>query len=345
MLNNGLTDILKEDVIVIGKLIFIRHGEAAIGIEDDDRNLNSNGYRQINKILPSLKKNIDQNLKLTIACSPILRSIQTAEIIADYLGIYKIDKFNWISSGNIDDLQKELSDKNIPYCMIVVGHEPHLSNWGYQISGYRLPFDKASTVCFEITSNDPLKAVPVWFTQPYNEGSLNELNINNNPIIRELQNIVSFQLQEIFCAQKQFWQFPDDPESIHTLLAKTQALQSLITFIKPLMEDSEYVEVQKQLKEFIQNFMHIQKFDLLNKELKHLASIHPESINILSVFLQRHQAEREEEKNKIYPEVFEKMTYLLFKLLIWSKTGDLEENNLPNISTFKDLRRNVLSAI
>jgi len=333
---------------VTGKIVFIRHGEAAIGIEDNDRALNSNGYKQINKILPFLKKNIDKNLKLIIACSTILRSVQTAKIIADYLGVYKINKFECIASGDIDNLQKELSEKSGSYCMIVVGHEPHLSNWGHQISGYRLSFDKASAVCFEITSIDPLKAVPVWFTQPDNDdtNSLNQLNINNkNPFMKELQKIISFQLQEIFHAQKQFWKFPDNAESVRILIIKIQAFQSLLTLINPLMEETEYTQVQTQLSEFIHNFMHLQKLDLLNKELRYLASVHPESVNVLSVFLQNNQAERDKEKNKIYSDAFENITYLLFKLLIWTKTN-LQEADLQNMSTFKDdLHRNILSAV
>lgn len=328
---------------MIGRLIFIRHGDAYTDIERNCGKLTDKGSEQIKKILPSLKKNIDPNSTLIISSSPILRSVQTAEIIANYIGNIEIKKFEWIASGDIKDLQTEIEGTNNPFCMIIIGHEPFLSYWSHQISGYRLPYDKGSAVCFEITSVNPLKAVPVWFSQP-NQINFKQFDINNdNPIIKELQKMISFQIQEIFCAQKQFWKYPDDPQSVYHLLIKIQVLHSLLSFIKPLMKELEYVEVETQLNELIQKFSHMRELDLLSVEWKHLVSVHPEFSNILSVFLQTLRTEREEEKNRVYPDVFENMTYLLFKLLIWSKTGNIQEKDLQNLPTFKDLRWSVLA--
>ena len=69
------------------KLYFLRHGEAKdkdIGMEDSDRPLTSFGAAMISNVGRSLKKELD-TLDL-ILTSPLLRAVQTADIVGNIFG-------------------------------------------------------------------------------------------------------------------------------------------------------------------------------------------------------------------------------------------------------------------
>lgn len=147
------------------KLVVIRHGPAgdraaweAEGRDDRLRPLTPEGKKQTRQAiagLTTLVPAID-----VLATSPLVRAVQTAEIVADDydVDITTVDALAPESDPDkaVQWLRSQSSDQTIA----VVGHEPHLSTLvGYLVTGARASFIslKKAGVC-GLELNDPPKS-------------------------------------------------------------------------------------------------------------------------------------------------------------------------------------------
>jgi phosphohistidine phosphatase len=112
-------------------LYLMRHAIAADADENTDdyqRPLTEKGRKKLKKIACNLEK-LDLELDL-IFTSPVLRALQTAELVADTLGI-KPNRVNESENlaplGFADKLVEEINAHEDPENILIVGHEPFLS--------------------------------------------------------------------------------------------------------------------------------------------------------------------------------------------------------------------------
>lgn len=151
------------------ELILIRHGQAeepGIRLNDQDRELTKDGKKKMLKAGKALKRYLPQCAHLYIWSSPLIRALQTATILAEILDKADVEVFECIGSGDLEILADEcskLEEDNI--CLIIVGHEPYLSNWSSQICGLSLPFKKGSAAGFKLLSTERLSGKLQWFVQ------------------------------------------------------------------------------------------------------------------------------------------------------------------------------------
>lgn len=110
----------------------MRHGQAGIHIpvpsKDAERALTEQGKEEIAKIgktLKSMKMEID-----FIATSPLMRALETAEIVAKGLGKLKtLEQWEELKpEGNRRVFYQHLSKLKEDSTLIIVGHEPLLSS-------------------------------------------------------------------------------------------------------------------------------------------------------------------------------------------------------------------------
>lgn len=112
-------------------ILLIRHGQAvddAPGIGDTGRWLTAKGRKLTRKVARWLGKN-DRRRPTVIWTSPLVRAVQTAEIVAegvDYEG--EVRAVPELSPGrDPGDLIKRFGEEPILGVLAVVGHEPSLS--------------------------------------------------------------------------------------------------------------------------------------------------------------------------------------------------------------------------
>ena len=140
------------------ELILIRHGEAektSPEIEDAMRHLTANGMKLMERAIPNLRMLIKDKRNTKIWASPLLRASQSAQIIAKALKVKNIESHDFIASGDFQAFSEELQRIQAQGCLIVIGHEPFLSDWSQRICGYTLPFKKGASAGFALTSTDP----------------------------------------------------------------------------------------------------------------------------------------------------------------------------------------------
>ncbi|MEE8359821.1 MAG: phosphohistidine phosphatase SixA [Candidatus Omnitrophota bacterium] len=111
------------------KLYFLRHAEAIEkipGMEDKDRPLTSFGAATMSNLAKFLKG--DSSGLDTVLTSPLLRAIQTADIVANTFGCKdRVSASENLLVGTppevlLDELKSYKSSKSI----LLVGHQPHI---------------------------------------------------------------------------------------------------------------------------------------------------------------------------------------------------------------------------
>ncbi|MCX7762823.1 MAG: phosphohistidine phosphatase SixA [Candidatus Kryptonium sp.] len=137
-------------------IYLVRHADAEQkkpGMSDFDRSLTELGKEMTRKMATFLKK---MNLKVDlIVSSPLVRAVQTAEIIRDVLEVRSdIVKINELIPGS--DFQALMKIIKSFDCdnLLAVGHEPHLGEFLGWLVGISKPieFKKNSIACVEISS-------------------------------------------------------------------------------------------------------------------------------------------------------------------------------------------------
>ncbi|NLN88134.1 MAG: phosphohistidine phosphatase SixA [Syntrophomonadaceae bacterium] len=154
---------------MIDELILVRHGKAedrGRTINDNHRTLTDQGIKEFQQILPGLVSLIGTGQEVRLWSSPLKRAVQTAAMISDSLGIGTVHEFKFIGDGNWKAFSRQVAGQRLPGCLIVIGHQPYLSEWSASLTGLYLPFKKGSAAGFRLKTHSPLQGDLLWFLQP-----------------------------------------------------------------------------------------------------------------------------------------------------------------------------------
>jgi len=154
-------------------VVFVRHTEAQAPEEQSDeakRALTEKGKADAKKIARSIKP-ILKDGKLTVLCSPLIRAVETAAIVAKKLDADVVCA-DWIASGSLDKLQEAILACTTEY-LVIVGHEPSLSQWIDSCCHVRLPMRKGTACALRFKEDVSEGADLLWYLDknavPWNE--------------------------------------------------------------------------------------------------------------------------------------------------------------------------------
>jgi len=135
------------------EVILLRHGIAKNRGKDGsdyNRKLTDEGKMKLKKRLPHLKEIIKYKDHVEIWSSPILRAKETAEILAEALGTDKIIYYEFIGEGAFDDFLMTMVKQDEEKTIIVVGHEPTLGDWAFELAEKSIMFKKGGAASFQV---------------------------------------------------------------------------------------------------------------------------------------------------------------------------------------------------
>ena len=149
------------------KLVLVRHGKAEKGFGkfDIDRELTDAGLAALEAAYPRTFALLEGESPV-IWTSPATRARQTAEVVADALGIAHADmeEHDCIYAQDDDILLAEL-DASDDECVIVVGHIPMMEDLVYDLTGISLDFSTGAAAALELTGQVLKPAKLLWFVQ------------------------------------------------------------------------------------------------------------------------------------------------------------------------------------
>ncbi|HWO01952.1 MAG TPA: phosphohistidine phosphatase SixA [Blastocatellia bacterium] len=159
------------------ELYLIRHGLAQqLGLKndftDEKRTLTSEGRDRMREVARGLRKlGVQLDLLLT---SPLVRATETAEIVADALGISKkeiVQTDNLAPGASVDQLFAEIKSHTGVESVGLVGHQPDLGEMLAKIvqanNKSSIDLKKGSACCINVVETVPsLHGQLVWLMTP-----------------------------------------------------------------------------------------------------------------------------------------------------------------------------------
>jgi phosphohistidine phosphatase len=152
-------------------IYFLRHGLAedrAVWTRDDgERPLTEKGILQMERAagwIADLVPDLD-----AILTSPLVRAKQTAQIVAEKLGMEAslVEEIRLSPGFNYEDLQQIIHEHAGAEALILVGHEPDFSlTISDLIGGGRIVCKKGGLARVDLTSFDPVQGELIWLVTP-----------------------------------------------------------------------------------------------------------------------------------------------------------------------------------
>ena len=286
----------------MSNLILVRHGKAHKADHDQEdlkRSLTEKGEKDIRKLIKIIHERYETEAPIAVWTSPALRTEQTARIISEELEIEEPSAFDFILTGDYEELKKKVLASSDFSTIILVGHEPHLSNWCNQLVHTPLSFQKGTFVKIRIQESQELTGSLEWIRHPElgNEkksGPHKPKDFSPKEMTQILQGIIEESKEQL----NFFLEAPENPETVHQIRVCLRRLRALISLIRDQLNPESYNDHQDKLRRVARQFSKIRELDVLAEQWQDLLNSSNGFIRD-SVLTQVLALEREKECNRV----------------------------------------------
>ena len=152
-------------------LILLRHGiaeDVSSDNLDSSRKLTEKGKKKLQDNLPVILPFIDSDNHIEVWTSPLTRAKETADILLPMIKSAELILCDFVAHGDYQGFWAALDklDDGKKCTIIIVGHEPYLSNWSSELCGLRLSFRKGAAAGIRLNTRDAVDSELKWFLQP-----------------------------------------------------------------------------------------------------------------------------------------------------------------------------------
>ena len=149
------------------EIVFLRHGKAELFSEnkpDFERELTEEGRKKMKQAAEGLACCLFPEHKVQIWTSPFVRTCQTAQLLKAAFGKRaKLRTVEAVASGSLRDLSPEWADLPEETVLIIVGHEPMISEWTKSLSGASAVFRPGSAASVVFSGENRQDGLLSWF--------------------------------------------------------------------------------------------------------------------------------------------------------------------------------------
>lgn len=151
------------------ELILIRHGKAEKRgsiFPDRDRKLVNKGINQLNKDIPFLSQYLKNNRVVYLWTSGMIRAMDTAALIKKICEIDTVEICEFIETGDFEEFGRKVDLMEDECIIIIVGHEPDLSEWTYRLCKNNVKIEKGGALLIEVDPLDQRSGTLRWKAEP-----------------------------------------------------------------------------------------------------------------------------------------------------------------------------------
>lgn len=250
------------------KLILVRHAKAqdrSLGILDLERPLLEIGIERLQQVVPELRKLTAEDRDIALWASPAARSQETAILIGQGLGLDHISTFAFIYHGERSKLIEALRTHKQLKTLILVGHEPDLSEWIGHLTGEYHELRTAGFAVLEVTNLDPPEAHITATMQPDTRDE--DASSNKDPVIH-LKKVLLDGLASMQETLEAFEATPQDPKTTHAFRVSTRRLRTYWSFLRPILDKDVYQSVRGRLKRLMGHYGVAREYDVLAEQIR-----------------------------------------------------------------------------
>lgn len=228
------------------RLIFIRHGQAeprALDGSDAHRALTPEGREKLENVYPALARFLNTKDDCAVWTSPKTRAVQTAEVLCRYMPDVSPVIQPFLKEGDFDAFCRALSQHAHGETLVVIGHEPYLSDWVREMTGLDVHFKKGQGEMLYLAPDAPRQAIrinKVGFDQ------MRTLDLYSVPLGLGISRLIGEQHKHIIAARDTFLDDPDDSEALSALRVALRRQYALLEFIAPYCKRKPFRKAEKR---------------------------------------------------------------------------------------------------
>ena len=131
-------------------------------LRDGDRRLTDEGRLRMQAVALALREKLPEGLPVLLLTSPLVRAVETAEILERSWGIQEILTEESLGDGDLRRFLAGLRQLPADSLVAAVGHEPWLSRWAEMLCGHPVHFSKGGSAFFRLNPADISRGELLW---------------------------------------------------------------------------------------------------------------------------------------------------------------------------------------
>ncbi len=227
------------------RLIFLRHGKAApasIDKTDSQRPLTDDGREKLEAHYPIFAR----YLTLTGACqvwtSEKTRARQTAQVLCRYMPSVTPEVKSFLTEADFGDFRRAIGKCKEEDTIVVVGHEPTLSNWVREITGLDMHFKKGCGVLLYL---HPKMIYQSTYIGALDFDGILNLELFLLPMEIGLYHLLKRQHTHVTECCEALLDDPEDNNYLHLLRVALRIQYALLDFIQPYCKKKLFVRADE----------------------------------------------------------------------------------------------------
>lgn len=222
------------------RLILIRHGHAEDSTPnhtDDARALTLEGRERLENAYPSLARFLNTKETLHVWTSPKKRAVQTAEILCRYTPTATPVMKPYLAGGDFDAFCEDIRDHSHGETLVVIGHEPYLSDWVRLMTGMDVHFKKGRGEMLYLMPAAPKEAIRI---NNLDFSGMNNLDLYSQRLDLGIGQLMERQHAQIIQARDAFMEDPDENANLSDLRVALRRQYALLEFIRPYCDEKPF---------------------------------------------------------------------------------------------------------
>lgn len=215
------------------RLILIRHGQAEASSADGSdfrRALTPAGRERLENAYPSLARYLNAKASCEVWTSPKTRALQTAEVLCRYMPHVSPEIQPFLEDGDIDAFADAIRNHRHGDTLVIVGHEPYLSDWVRAMTGLDVHFKKGCGEMLYLPPHAPERAIRI---AGIDFDQMKTLDLFSVPVGVGIATLIERQHKQIIKARDTFLDDPDDSDALSALRVALRSQYALLEFIEP----------------------------------------------------------------------------------------------------------------
>lgn len=260
---------------MVKTLVLVRHGKAEKapdGSSDLYRELTPDGRHALEIAYPRTFSLLEDYDDVNVWSSPAIRVMQTAQVIANVLGVDGIEVDQTLYDQNVDAILAQISTTS-EETVVIVGHVPSLDAIASHLLGREIRLGKGAALAIELSQ--PLvpaegeapstAAAPVsllWFVdgpKPSVWGSL-----------VSIEGEVTASAGELAASAERFFNNPDDADALCDFRMAVRRLRSLVSFLSPWESKKQAERADKVLRNLLDATARLRGIDIFSQTVDDL---------------------------------------------------------------------------
>lgn len=252
------------------RLICLRHGKAenaAINKDDTQRALTAEGKERLEEHYPILARYLTNAGNCQVWTSEKTRARQTAATLCRYMPNVNPDIKPFLTEADFGSFRRAISKCQEEDTVVIIGHEPSLSDWLREMTGLDMRFKKGRGVLLYLHPEMIYKAT---YIGPLDFEEMLNLELFLLPMEIGLYHIIKRQHGRVLQCCDTFFDDPEDNQYLHLLRVSLRVQYALLKFIQPYCKKKAFARAEAQYQKLYVHLGDLRGIDAIIESIHRL---------------------------------------------------------------------------